>query len=861
MDNASSGWTRFGLLLLSCASLAPVAVAGKSSPLKTGVPVNVREVANVAREAEPVTFAFPFGKKDKIKNPSVLRVLDGNGNAVPAQFRVTQRWKNGPYDPKQPIRWLLVDLQVDVAAGGTAQYFLQKKPKTKKGDPPPEEPEAPTLDVVEDEGAIHIDTGTAKFRISKTVMNFLDLLAADLDGDGLVEDEEKLIDSPSGAGFILMDRMGDFYSSAEYPVEVQIEEQGPLRTVIRCDGRHAPMVSGGGIDRDFFKYRTRYTFYAGKPYVRVQHSLRNSYLDDPLGNIGFEGYGLMTAIAPGANAGGPAFTTSYGIEGTTPFDVTGPSLLYQDSHGGDNWASGANTTFKGFHVDDTMGHLLRTGNQAFGSMTIKSGSVGLTFFVKDFWENYPKGLGFDGTTLQVGILPAEFASFHWLDDGQQKTTEFYVCAHGPNGPDVDTLMKKLDKPLHPWTDPAWLRTTKAWADLGDLDAPVESDASISAYDDNALAALYTNAFQDTSYTFGWSEFGEFNWAKSTHTTGSPRNALTYFDRFAIAGSWSHFRIKEIFVTHSRDIRTYHIDGFSREAKPNATLWEALPVWPFSKDFLGRDSLDATLDPHRAGIPEKGHGWNAFDMEHFVVDDLYEYYILTGDWICLDSLAEIGECVRTWPIYSTTKAPGSTRGTGWTMRGLTKIWQVTGDQRFLDSANDLVLSVEKTRGQKPSPITGKVYHYITRYPPHNNHIKDAEYDLAWQMAVVVHGMSLHNAETGSKMSKKIAADVAGYIVDYSWDTELLTMDEAIAVDDHNNDNPKPDNTGVNTWIPSALAVAYRANPKNKAWLDVATVMYDSLPAFHSANGYLGYTTFSWWHGYKTVLFEVQQKQKK
>ncbi len=858
MDTALSSWTRLGGTLLVLASIAPLA-AGGNQPLKSGVPINVREVSGVDRAGEPVTFAFPFGKKDKIKNPSVLQVVDAQGNVVPSQFRVTQRWKNGPHDPKQPIRWVLADLQVDVAASGNAVYYLQKKPKVKKGEAPPAEPEAPTLDVVEDESAVNVDTGTAKFRISKSVMNFLDLLAADLDGDGLVEEHEKLIDSPAGAGFILMDRMGAFYSSAEYPVEVQIEEQGPLRTVVRCDGRHAPMVPGGGIDRDFFMYRTRYTFYAGQPYVRVQHSLRNSYLDDPLGNFGFEGYGLMTALSPDANPGGPAFTTTYGIEGTTPFDVAGPSHLYQDSHGGTNWASFPNTTFKGFHIDDTSGGLLRTGNQAFGSMHIESGSVGLSFFVRDFWENFPKGLAFDGTVLRVDILPADFAQFHWLDDGQQKTTDFFVCAHGPNGPSVDTLLKKLDKPLHPWADPDWLRQTRAWGDLGDIDDPEVTEASIAAYDDSALVSLYANAFEDTSYTFGWSEFGEFNWAKSTHTTGSPRNALTYFDRFAIAGSWSHFRIKEIFVLHSRDIRTYHIDGFSKEAKPNATLWEALPVWPFSKDFLGRDALDPALAAHRAGIPQGGHGWNAFDMEHFVVDDLYEYYILTGDWICHDSLKEIGECVRTWPIYSTTKAPGSTRGVGWTLRGLTKIWQVTGDQRFLDSANDLVLSVEKTRGNSKSPITANVYHYVTRYPPHNNHIKDAPYDLAWQMAVVVHGMLLHNSETGSKTSKKIAAEVTGYIIDYSWTGE--TMHEAIAVDDHKNVNPKPSNTGVNTWIPSALAVAYRANPKKKVWLNAATVMYESLPTFHSPNSYLGYTTYSWWHGYKRVMFEVEQKKKK
>src|SRR5690606_32789365 len=105
----------------------------------------------------------------------------------------------------------------------------------------------------------------------------------------------------------------------------------------------------------------------------------------------------------------------------------------------------------------------------------------------------------------------------------------------------------------------------------------------------------------------------------------------------------------------------------------------------------------------------------FDIEHMSADDLYEYYVLTGDHVTLDSLREMGECVRTWPVYSTTKQPGSTRGVGWGLRAIVKIWQVTGDPRFLQASNDLVESVWSTYGMRhTSPITGMKYAYVTRY---------------------------------------------------------------------------------------------------------------------------------------------------
>jgi len=836
-------------LLAALLVTSPIVEAGSQVAklkLKNGIAVHVPEVATITRTADPVTFAFPLRKKDKIKSVDKLMVVDANGDPVSSQMRVTQRWMGGVEDPKKAIRWVLVDIQVDVAADAEATYTVKKK---KKADVIPD---APTLDVTSDAQGVHVDTGSAKYRLSATTSNFLDLVMADLDGDGVVEDGEKLIDQPANAGFVLTDRFGATYSSADSPVTLMIEEQGPLRTVVRADGLHEPTTPGGGINRDFFQYRTRYTFYAGKPYVRVQHTLRNAYLDDPLGDMGFEGYTLHTSLASGANAGGPAFHTRFGVDDGQQFITAGGASLYQDSDGGDQWDDSPDTTFRGFSIDDTGATQLATGDQAAGYMHVRSGQLGLTMAMADFFENFPKRFAYDGASgLEFDIFPEEFGTWHYLEDGQQKTTDFYVIPVWPGGPGFSAEVTRRDSPLHPYADPEWTRQTKAWADHGDLDT-VDDLEAWRTRDDEVLAGVYSKAFQLNSYAFGWSEFGELTWAKSTHTTGSPRNRLSYFQRFVLTGSYSNFRVNELFALHSRDIRRYHIDGFSMEVRPDTAMWDGLPIWSHSDDQLGRDSLDPALDPHRDGIPYGGHGWNGFDIEHMVADDLYEHYVLTGDHVTLDSLKDMGEVMRAWPVYSLTKAPGSTRGVGWGLRALVKVWQATGDERFRKSADDLVRSVYETYGKRSeSPITGIRYAYVTRYPPHANHIADEDYELPWQLAVAVHGMLLHHAETGSKQSAKIARDISNYMVKYCWNG--VAMDEALFVDDHSYVNHKGDNTGVNTWIPSALALAWRDSKKDKKFLNIAKKMVESIPQnWLNPNDYLGYGLQHWWMSYKVIV---------
>ncbi len=142
-----------GLTVLG-ASL-PVAAAADES--RWSVPVTVRERAGVARAAEPITFGLPLPESLGIRDPKALVAQDARGQAAPVQMAVVARWKGSPADQTKPIKWLLVDLQADAAAGQSATYRVSAGQPAIAG---------PALTVEERGGGVEVGTGTLAFRVS-----------------------------------------------------------------------------------------------------------------------------------------------------------------------------------------------------------------------------------------------------------------------------------------------------------------------------------------------------------------------------------------------------------------------------------------------------------------------------------------------------------------------------------------------------------------------------------------------------------------------------------------------------------------------------------------------------------------------
>jgi YetA-like protein len=839
---------RFGFCTFVLASFFFVGSALADS-LDVGVEIVVNDELAVDRDSELVTISFPCAESAAIHSTANLRVLNAAGAEVVAQWQVLTRWRGKPADASKPIRFALVHLRVSLRSGESAQFRVIRRKPTDPAAPQP----ALGLIVSPIAGAIAIDTRAARFEIPTTSWTLFRRVQIDLDGDlayGSTAAENVVV--PSGSfGAALVDPLGGVYFGATDPqVKVVIEESGPLRAVIRVEGAHQP-VGAGTIGRDYLRFTTRYYFSARSPAVRVEHTLENSYLDDPLGAIGVGRYLLHTRLDPfgtvnvrfGGDDGQP-IPQSFALGPTAPFEVA----FHQDSQGGTNWNQ-PGTTFNGWRLHATpptsvlpttypSTSPLATGSRGAGWIDATSGPRGLFVSLRYPWQNYPYSFRalYEGS-LVLDLLPAEFQGPLWLDDAQKKTWDLLFVPHGAAF-DPALASAKHQQPIRVAPPSAYVRETMAWGDLGTLRDPQLSLGVMIDRGEKELATFYKAL--DSKGSFGWSNFGEYPWAKSTHATGSARNRLTWFDRFMTCGGDAWFERAEIFALHSMALRTYHIKGFVAEEHPNAILSEGIPAWP-GTDMLGRDQIPASLAPYKQGIPVGGSGWNGYDGEHMMVDDLYEYYLLTGSRDALTALQRTGEGMLTWKHSIDLYKPiPSSRFIGWVLRASIKIYQATGDSRQLALVQKIVTIADKFRGKSPSPDTGLVYHYLARsiYGMGSHNMVD-DYDCPWQIGVGLYGFALYYRETLDPLAVVIAQDLGKYILEYG--SNGLFPVEAIECDDHNVVNPKPTNDGVNMWLSSALTISWLAGAGPGVGILAEKIFDDNATHFLNAGD-----NYHWFH---------------
>jgi PcRGLX-like N-terminal RIFT barrel domain/PcRGLX-like protein central beta sandwich domain len=202
------------------------------------VKVTVSEPAGAARKSGPASGGVPF-KKGQVKNVKDLALFDKSGKPVPAQFSLLAPYEDGS------VQWALLDVLVDLPAGGKAE-FVVKKGKCAKPPKP--------LKITEAGGKVTVDSGAAKFVVD--TVNFRLLESVDIGGKRL-----------AGPGAVEVVTKDGKKLSAGKPYKVSWEYRGPVRATLRLDGT---------FGAEFLRYTTRLTFFAGLASVRVDHSLRNS---------------------------------------------------------------------------------------------------------------------------------------------------------------------------------------------------------------------------------------------------------------------------------------------------------------------------------------------------------------------------------------------------------------------------------------------------------------------------------------------------------------------------------------------------------------------------------------------------------
>ncbi len=350
----------------------------------------------------PVSCGVPF-PKGALWDKNRVRVVNASGKSIPCQTIIRSRWGSGN---QSSIRWLGIDFQAAKSAAWWPEqkqikYYLEYGSKVS-----PARPET-TLSVQKGPKGISINTGVLQFTVNPANFTLFENLK--LRGHGVLAKSAE-------QGLYLKDHQGSVYRAAnDRNVKLKIEENGPLKAVVRADGWYIKDGSTGNkldwkLPTDkLCKFTCRIEVYAGKPYVRITNSTVITY--DTF-SVRLRDLGINLPLADVRKA-------IFGVENSAPVteavSESGVYLLQHLPHE--------------FDIETGNGKKLASGKHASGYFQAVSGEMAVTASLREAWQRYPKEFEVNPDALKVHIWPAHGKDHPQINQLDDKNIHKIMFAH------------------------------------------------------------------------------------------------------------------------------------------------------------------------------------------------------------------------------------------------------------------------------------------------------------------------------------------------------------------------------------------------------------------------------------------------
>ena len=448
-----------------------------------------------------------------------------------------------------------------------------------------------------------------------------------------------------------------------------VEHAGPLRTAIRCDAIHRDAAG-----RARLRSELRIHVYAGQPFVKIDHRL------------------LVLCADPDADpmfwSGRDEERTLLGVRSCVldlPFPAAAAELAGQrfDVTGGHPWI--LRHEHDAAHDVITAAGRQRREGRASGHVHVRSaaGDV-LAVGIRNFWQNYPKGIAVSGGAVSLELLPALSGReppgddqawqrlYRWLQDGRYLlregmalTTELLIALLPAGTGDGAAA------PLFDWlSTPAAARPSVAYANAtGALPRLAAKDGSAQPryerFAADALRLFHEDRERWRAYghvNFGdWYGEGDWSWGNNEYDT--PYCAYWEFLRGGEPG-WAAWGAQA--ARHLADVDTVNTFHDARHVGLQSLHMPA-HLGGYLPPFF-RSKVAGTR-----GVPS--HLWAEGPLLH---------YLLTGDPGVRDSLFRSAGWLLQ-PERLDHYEFSAVREAGWHLIHLTMLAAATGDRRAANGA--------------------------------------------------------------------------------------------------------------------------------------------------------------------------------
>ena len=346
------------------------------------VSVKTYEPGGVDRSSFPLTMGLPFSQGE-LAADEPLAVLDESSRAVPLQTRVMETHEDGS------VRWLLLDFQADLEALRHNNHTLVA------GRQSPEALDGQSIQISERNDKSVIENGVLKLEIDRGSCVPLER----------VWHKDELV-SDGGLEFLITADDGKLFAARhDCDVKFEIEESGPMRTLMRWEGRHKDEAGKGHFD-----FLVRMTMYAGQPFVRVDHTFINR-LDPAATSVK-----KIVARLPVSLGGDLRHSVASSRTQVQPLETKGPGRIEQYQ---------------------LIPHQIRNGNGEVleevrvgsrGWVDVSTACHGVMMAGKNFWQNYPKAIATGDDAIEYAMIPDRGDPFE-VACGMAKTHTMYLCFH------------------------------------------------------------------------------------------------------------------------------------------------------------------------------------------------------------------------------------------------------------------------------------------------------------------------------------------------------------------------------------------------------------------------------------------------
>ncbi len=626
---------------------------GGAGELKS-VSFTVTEPSGVTRRAWPVTSGIPFARGVMAKT-DLAGLFAQNGRELPVQTEVLSLWPDGS------VRWLLLDFFTDLRPEEKRAFTLRF------GDAVRCTPIENPVRAVSGETAIVVNTGPMQATLSRQSFRLLDDVRLDRNGDGEFSEAEKVTRSDT-SGISLQTPDGEIFSADLAAAEATVEQTGPLRACVRLEGRH---TSKRGA---LFRYIVRIHAFRGQPYLKLHYTFVNDHQPELMKTIDSLALTFQLNHAEG--------------------------LAYLTDGSKSNAGRLEQIDDRSYEIDGQP-----AGSRAKGWIAQGNERAGMAVGIREFWQNWPKGLAHKPGELRVEICPdfpngrydnkpleEECRSYYYLRDGVYsfkigvaRTHELWATFFNstPLAAHLTEFFESTEKPLLAQCTPEYVGTTEAMGRF-----PPADPNRFGGYDHwmNTFFDLHLRDRERVResgmlnhgdwYNTAWDSWGNLEYD----------TARIWFQQYLRTGDRRYFDRAEQAARHYVDVDIVHAVNPLVQAYPGSSNIRPGQIWAHSVGHTGGYYARYVNEKYEveAALKQKGAAQVGYwDHGHVWIGGVFDHYVLTGDRrsrdvgvLASDTMAEL----------CPTRYSDHIRWIGWPLHLVLAAYEATGDKKYLEAAH-------------------------------------------------------------------------------------------------------------------------------------------------------------------------------